>query len=101
MPLEATVIILDNSAYSIDGDYTPTRFGAISDAANVIFNFKTNSNPESVVGLMTSAGQSPAVLVTPTQDAGKVHAAMHAVKQTGDADLATAVQIAQVGSVFL
>lgn len=38
----------------------------------------------------------PEVLVTPTQDEGKLIAALHGLKQGGDADLSTAIQVAQV-----
>lgn len=57
MPLEATVMIIDNSEYMRNGDYQPTRFDAQSDAVNVIFQTKTDSNPENTVGIMTSAGK--------------------------------------------
>jgi 26S proteasome regulatory subunit N10 len=36
------------------------------------------------------------VLVTPTQDEGKVVAALHDVKLAGDSDLTTGIQVAQV-----
>jgi len=36
------------------------------------------------------------VLVTPTQDEGKLIAALHEMKQGGEADLSTAIQVAQV-----
>ena len=41
---------------------------------------------------------SPEVLVTPTQDEGKLIAALHECKQGGDADLNTGIQVAQVSS---
>ncbi len=40
-----------------NGDYTPSRWEVQSDAVNVVFNAKTNSNPENEVGLMTMAGK--------------------------------------------
>jgi 26S proteasome regulatory subunit N10 len=57
MPLEATMMIIDNSDYMLNGDYQPTRFEAQSDAVNTIFQTKTDSNPENTVGLMTMAGK--------------------------------------------
>jgi len=57
MPLEATVMIIDNSEYMRNGDYPPTRFDAQADAVNVIFQTKTDSNPENTCGVMTSAGK--------------------------------------------
>src|ERR1700749_263320 len=57
MPLEATVIIIDNSEYMRNGDYTPTRFEAQSDAVTTVFGHKVDSNPENTVGLMSMAGK--------------------------------------------
>jgi len=41
-----------------NGDYTPTRFQAQSEAVSTVFTAKTDSNPESAVGLMTMAGKA-------------------------------------------
>jgi 26S proteasome regulatory subunit N10 len=38
----------------------------------------------------------PEVLVTPTQDIGKILSALHTLKISGEADIATAIQIAQL-----
>ena len=57
MPLEATMLIIDNSEYMRNGDYTPTRFEAQSDAVNVAFQTKIDANPENTVGIMTMAGK--------------------------------------------
>jgi len=96
MVLEATMIIVDNSEYMRNGDYLPTRFGAQSAAVNVIFSTKTQSNPENTVGVMTMAGRTPEVLVTPTQDIGKILVALHNLKIGGEGDLSTGIQIAQL-----
>ncbi len=57
MPLEATMLIIDSSEYMRNGDYTPTRFEAQSDAVNVTFQTKFDANPENTVGIMTMAGK--------------------------------------------
>lgn len=57
MPLEATMLIIDNSEFSRNGDYVPTRFGAQSDAVTTVFQTKIDSNPENTVGIMTMAGK--------------------------------------------
>ena len=41
-----------------NGDYTPTRFQAQAQAVSTVFTSKTDSNPESAVGLMTMAGKA-------------------------------------------
>lgn len=43
----------------------------------------------------------PEVLVTLTQDEGKVMAALHDVKSSGEADLMTGIQVAQVRRLVL
>jgi len=90
------MIIVDNSEYMRNGDYSPTRFGAQSDAVSVIFGTKTQSNPENTVGVMTMAGKTPEILVTPTQDVGKILTALHGLKINGEADITTGIQIAQL-----
>lgn len=57
MPLEATMMIIDNSEYMRNGDYQPTRFDAQRDAVNTVFQTKIDANPENTVGIMTMAGK--------------------------------------------
>ncbi|EPQ30813.1 uncharacterized protein PFL1_01712 [Pseudozyma flocculosa PF-1] len=96
MVLEATMLVLDNSEWMRNGDYTPSRWEAQSDAVNMIFDAKTNSNAESEVGLMTMAGKSPEVLVTLTQDVGKILTALHSTKVAGTSDLLTGINVASL-----
>jgi 26S proteasome regulatory subunit N10 len=96
MVLEATVLVLDNSEWMRNGDYTPSRIEAQSDATIFLFNAKTRSNPENTVGMITMAGKSPEVMVTLTSDIGKVLTALHNIKLSGNAHFTTGVQIAQL-----
>ncbi|KAF8632411.1 hypothetical protein AX17_004852 [Amanita inopinata Kibby_2008] len=98
MPLEATMMIIDNSEYMRNGDYQPTRFDAQSDAVNTVFQTKTDSNPENTVGVMTMAGKGPEVLVTHTKDLGQILGALHQAssKIGGNIDIPTAIAIAQL-----
>ncbi|CAG8437054.1 10502_t:CDS:2 [Ambispora gerdemannii] len=96
MPLEATMIVLDNSEWMRNGDYTPTRLEAQRDAVNLIFQSKTQSNPENTVGLMTMAGKGPEVLVTLTSDAGKILTATYNIKVGEKANFTTGIQVAQL-----
>jgi 26S proteasome regulatory subunit N10 len=57
MPLEATMICLDNSEWSRNGDIAPTRWTSQIDAANIICQSKTQQNPESTLGLMSMGGK--------------------------------------------
>ncbi|GJJ77692.1 26S proteasome regulatory subunit N10 [Entomortierella parvispora] len=96
MVLEAAILVLDNSEWMRNGDYTPTRLEAQADAVNLIFGAKTQSNPENTVSLMTMAGKSPKVLVTFTSDLGKILTALHNVTIGGQVSFTTSVQIAQL-----
>jgi 26S proteasome regulatory subunit N10 len=102
MVLEAVMVVVDNSESSRNGDYTPTRFEAQSDAVSLIFSAITQANPESSVGLMSMGGKGPEVLVTLTTDHGKILEGLHRTKSKirGGSHLATGIQIAGV-SLFL
>ncbi|CCX31905.1 hypothetical protein FPQ18DRAFT_271318, partial [Pyronema domesticum] len=94
MVLEATMIVVDNSESSRNGDYLPTRFEAQADAVSLLYSAKTQANPESSVGLMTMGGKGPEVLVTLTTDYGKILTGLHDTKIKGEAHLATGIQVA-------
>ncbi|KAK8844755.1 hypothetical protein IAR55_006605 [Kwoniella newhampshirensis] len=96
MPLESCMLVLDNSEYMRNGDYAPTRFQAQAEAVQTVFTAKTDSNPESAVGLMTMAGKAPALLATPTNDLGRLLSSLSKVLISGTADLSTAISIAQL-----
>ncbi|KAI9059006.1 hypothetical protein FKP32DRAFT_1596662 [Trametes sanguinea] len=98
MPLEATLIIVDNSEYMRNGDYHPNRFQAQSDAVTTLFQTKVDSNPENTVGFMTMAAKGPEVLVTHTKDLGQILGAIHASQDKigGVADIPTAIAVAQL-----
>lgn len=74
----------------------PTRWGAQSEAVSMVFNAKTNANPESSVGLMSMGGKGPEVLVTLTTDLGKILDGMHRTKIWGTGHLTTAIAVAAV-----
>jgi len=96
MVLEATVIILDNSEWMRNGDYTPTRMEAQHDAANLIAGAKTQQNPENTVAVLTGAGKTPDVLVTLTTDLGKVLASLSSFHIEGRLNFSSSVQVAQL-----
>ena len=98
MPLEAVMLVVDNSESSRNGDYAPTRFDAQADAVNVIFQHVISGNPESSVGLMSLGGKGPEVLVTLTTDQGKILEGLHRTKKKihGTSHLATSIQVASL-----
>jgi 26S proteasome regulatory subunit N10 len=109
MPLESCMILLDNTEYMRNGDYIPTRLEAQQDAANLLVGAKTQSHPESTVGI--SAGTE--LLVSPTEDVGKILNAVHGLKishhggaaaaavmvdkkPSGNSDVTAAIQVASL-----
>lgn len=103
MPLQAVMIIVDNSESSRNGDYQPSRFDAQADAINIVFESITQSNPESSVGLMSMGGKGPEVLSTLTTERGKLLEGLHRTKKkiSGSSHLATGIQIASVCSAIV
>ena len=93
MPLESCMILLDNSEFMRNGDYIPTRLEAQQDAANLLVGAKTQSHPESTVGV--SAGTE--LLVSPTEDVGKILNALHGLPIVSKTkDVTAAVQVASL-----
>jgi 26S proteasome regulatory subunit N10 len=93
MPLESCMILLDNSEFMRNGDYIPTRLEAQHDAANLLVGAKTQSHPESTVGV--SAGTE--LLVSPTEDVGKILNALHGLPIASKTkDVTAAVQVASL-----
>lgn len=96
MPLESTMICLDNSDWMRNGDYPPSRLDAQQDAAILLCNDRLNNNAESTVGLLTMAGQGVNMLASPTEELPKVLACFARLKLGGKSDLITSIQIAQL-----
>nr|8JTK_B Chain B, 26S proteasome non-ATPase regulatory subunit 4 homolog [Arabidopsis thaliana]8JTL_A Chain A, 26S proteasome non-ATPase regulatory subunit 4 homolog [Arabidopsis thaliana]8JTL_B Chain B, 26S proteasome non-ATPase regulatory subunit 4 homolog [Arabidopsis thaliana]8PFD_B Chain B, 26S proteasome non-ATPase regulatory subunit 4 homolog [Arabidopsis thaliana] len=94
--LEATMICIDNSEWMRNGDYSPSRLQAQTEAVNLLCGAKTQSNPENTVGILTMAGKGVRVLTTPTSDLGKILACMHGLDVGGEINLTAAIQIAQL-----
>lgn len=94
--MEATIVCIDNSEWTRSGDYAPTRFQAQADAVNLLAGAKTQANPENTVGVLTMAGKTPRVLVTPTADLGKVLTCMTEIPIEGETNISASVQIAQL-----
>lgn len=89
-------MLIDNSEWTRSGDYAPTRFQAQADAVNLLAGAKTQAHPENTVGVLTMAGKTPRVLVTPTPDLGKVLNCMTEIEVEGEANFSASVQIAQL-----
>ncbi len=95
MSLEATMILLDNSSASINGDYYPTRWEAQKDFCQLMSTLKYNGNPESLVGVALQTG-SQLILSAPTGEQTKIMAALHHVRLQGAANIGTSLSICQL-----
>lgn len=96
MVLEATMVLVDNSTWSRNGDYYPNRLDAQLETVHRIFGSKKQMNAENSVGVMTMGGSSPEVLIPPTEDVGKIAKALRDVRSEGTCDLETSIQVAQL-----
>lgn len=85
-----------------NGDYIPTRLEAQHDAANFLIGRKTQSNPENTVGVIAMSSPSTTgaeLLVSPTDDMGKILSALHDVSITSTVDgidLTVSIQVASL-----
>lgn len=93
---EATLLVLDNSEYMRNGDFPPSRWDAQMDAATILFDAKTNANRQNSVGVMTMAGKGPQILSNLTDDIGKILKALHTTQVSGQSELTTGINIAQL-----
>lgn len=66
------------------------------DSVNILCSAKMQAHPENTVGLLTTAGKSARILISGTQDLGKVFACMHDVQLDGYADITAGIQKAQL-----
>jgi 26S proteasome regulatory subunit N10 len=64
---ECVIIAVDNSEYALNEDHPMGRFAAQRDVVTLLATTKLDSNPETSVGILSLAGKSPTVVVTPTK----------------------------------
>jgi 26S proteasome regulatory subunit N10 len=94
--MEATVICVDNSEWSRNGDYTPNRWESQQEAVNELASRKMSQSPENYVGILSMAGSRAEVIVSPTNDMAKILQAMYDIKVQGQVDLYSSLQIAHL-----
>lgn len=87
------MVVLDNSAYMINGDYPPTRWDAQIDATGILLASRSQGNAEHAVGLATMAGRSVEVLCTPTIDNARVSSCLSEAKINGEIHFVEALKI--------
>lgn len=94
--VECTMVCLDYSEFMRNGDYYPNRLEAQRDAAQCIARVKISSHPENSVGVLAMGPGGVKVLVSPTNDMGKLLASLSESALGGEADIGAGVQVAKL-----
>ena len=94
MVLEATILCLDNSDWTRNGDYYPSRFQTQVEAANLIIENRCETNPENTLGIMTMAGKRVEMISTLTNDESRLLGATSNIPLNGECDITSALSIA-------
>jgi len=94
MVLEATIICIDNSDWTRNGDYFPSRFQTQIEAVNLIIENRCESNPENSLGIMTMAGKRVEMISTLTNDESRLLGATSNIPLNGECDITSALSIA-------
>lgn len=91
------MLLLDNSEWSRNGDYFPSRLFAQNDCAQAICNQRRTSNLENTLAIIAMAGGCPRVMISLANDASKLQHAINSVQVEGEqVELLSALNIAQV-----
>lgn len=90
------MICVDNSEWMRNGDYQPTRMVSQNETVNFIAQQKINGNPETTVGVLTTAGRRVEVLVTPTRRINLIMTALSQVELGEQCSFISALKTAQL-----
>ena len=93
MSLEATILCIDNSDWTRNGDYIPNRLHAQIAAANFIIENRCESNPENSIGIMSMAGKRVEMISTLTNDESRLLGSMNKITLNGECDIISALSI--------
>lgn len=96
MVLEALIFCIDNSDWTRNGDYQPTRWDSQIEAANIISESKSDKNPENSLGVVSMAGRRVETPVTLTQDVAKILKSFREIKISGESDFITSINISML-----
>ncbi|CAD8098297.1 unnamed protein product [Paramecium primaurelia] len=96
MPLEAAVVVLDNSEFSRNGDLEPSRWNAQQEAIELYINIVIDSNMESGMGLILGGGKQVRLLMTPTNDRDLIQGQFHKTRLEGNLKFSVALQQASL-----
>lgn len=85
---------MDNSDWTRNGDYHPSRWDSEVEASNLIAESKSEKNPENTIGLITMAGKRVEVQVSLTNDLTRILNANKNIHLSGESDFITSLNIA-------
>jgi 26S proteasome regulatory subunit N10 len=94
MVLEAIILCMDNSDWTRNGDYHPSRWESEGEAANLISESKCEKNPENGIGVISMAGKRVEVHVTLTNDLSRILNSIKNISLSGECDFITSLNIA-------
>ena len=94
MVIEATILCIDNSDWTRNGDYYPSRYRIQIDAVNFIVENRCESNPENSVGIMAMAGKRVEMISTLTNDESILLNSMKDITLNGECDISSTLNIA-------
>ena len=84
---------MDNSDWTRNGDYHPSRWEAQVEAANLIAESKCEKNPENGIGIISMGGKRVDVHVTSTNDLVRILNAIKEIHLSGECDFITSLNI--------
>lgn len=96
MSIEATLICVDNSEYSRNADFSPSRLAAQVEAVGLIASAKLSENFENAIGIISLAGHGSRLVTAPTNDLGHFLSGLHSVTISGQSDVINGIHTAQL-----
>lgn len=96
MGIEATLICVDNSEYSRNADFSPSRLAAQVEAIGLIAGAKLSEHFENSVGIIRFAGKGSRLITAPSNDLGHFLAGLHGVQPYGESEVIKGIHTAQL-----
>lgn len=95
MSIEATLICVDNSEYSRNGDFVPNRITCQREAISLIASAKLATQYENSVGIIALAGERASLLHALSNDLNNFLVSLDSIKPGGNSDFYRGIQMAQ------
>ncbi|KAI5162244.1 26S proteasome regulatory subunit N10 [Nematocida ausubeli] len=90
------MVIVDNSMYSINKDYTVERLQMQIDAIKTITEQRLNESSESTVGVMTLGRSATIKIVSPTTNKNAIYSYLHSIDRDEDIHGGNAILISRM-----